>query len=409
MKINFHLISIVIITSFLLGCNNPQSTDAKTYGKVDSLFISAVNNLEIAGAVALIAHHDSIIYNKAFGYRNIEAGTKIEENDIFRLASMTKALTAVAILQLQEQGKLRVSDYVYEYLPEFKNPQILEKVLPDSSFSAKPAEADITIHQLLTHTSGIGYGFQDDRYNALILKNNVSEGFGYDTRTARENIRKIAALPLLHEPGEAYTYSLSFDVLGVIIEEVSGLRYDKYITENILRPCNMNDSYFIIPDEQRHRLPNVYEPTEDGGIQLSSYPDTTYPCLNNRRFFSGGADLCSTAKDYYLFLKMLKNKGQINGHPVLQEESVKAILSKQSALNEGESYQGYAAWITNELGAQKGENNEGSYGFGGFFDTYSWTDPKADFSAVLLLQMYPNNNKKIHEKFQTLTYDLFQQ
>ncbi|MBK3516865.1 serine hydrolase domain-containing protein [Carboxylicivirga marina] len=408
MKINL-LISISIVVSILLGCKNNYSPENYHFSHIDSMFNAAVLNNEIPGAVALISHHDQIIYHKAFGYNTIHDNERQKVNDIFRLASMTKALTAVAVLQLQEQGKLHVDDFVHQYLPEFKEPQLLIEVLPDSNFVAQAAKSEITIHQLLTHTSGIGYGFQDDKYNALILKNNVSEGFGFDNRTSRNNIKKIAALPLLHEPGEAYTYGLSFDVLGVLIEEVSGLRYDDYITQYILTPCGMSDSYFIIPEAHHHRLSTVYEPNEDGGLQIASYADTTYPCLTDRQFFSGGADLCSTAKDYHLFLQMLGNSGTINGQQVLGPESVHAMLSKQSSLAEENSYQGYAAWVTNKQGSQTGLTNEGTYGFGGFFDTYSWTDPKAEISAVLLLQMYPNNKHNIHEQFQQLSYELIKE
>lgn len=409
MKINRILFSIGLAISLFYGCKNKHIEDYQSLSRIDSLFTAAVVNNEIPGAVALISYQNQIIYHKAFGYNTIHDKEIQRVDDIFRLASMTKALTAVAILQLQEQNKLQVDDYLYQYLPEFKNPQLLLEVLPDSNFTAQPAQSEITIHQLLTHTSGIGYGFQDDKYNALILKNNVSEGFGFDSRTSRENIKKIAALPLLHEPGEAYTYGLSFDVLGVLIEEVSGLRYDEYITQHILKPCGMTNSYFIVPETHQHRLPTVYEPFNEDKLQVSSYADTTYPCVKERQFFSGGADLCATAKDYYLFLQMLANQGTINGNLVLQPTSVAAMLSKQSPLAEEDSYQGYAAWVTNTQGAQSSCTNKGAYGFGGFFDTYSWNDPEAELSAVLLLQMYPNNNHRIHEQFQQLTYNLLKQ
>jgi CubicO group peptidase (beta-lactamase class C family) len=409
MKNTIYIFFLGVVVPLFLSCNAQQSSDGYDFREIDSLFQTAVENQEIPGAVALIAHHNKILYQRAFGYRNIAERDEQKANDIFRLASMTKALTAAAILQLQEQDKLHVHDYLHYYLPEFKDPQILLDITADSSFTSKPALSDITIHQLLIHTSGIGYGFQNDDYNALIIKNKISEGFGFDERTSHENIRKLAELPLLHEPGEVYTYGLSYDVLGVLIEVISGQRLDEYITEKILIPCGMHDSYFIIPEDERYRLPSVYQPgNHNRGIELSTYRDTLYPCLDNRQFFSGGADLCSTAKDYFLFLKMLSNSGSINGHRILQPQSVDAMLSKQTELSEDESYQGYAAWIINAKGACKGPFNIGTYGFGGFFDTYSWTDPTTELSAVLLLQMYPNNTHRIHEKFQNLIYEMMQ-
>jgi CubicO group peptidase (beta-lactamase class C family) len=161
-----------------------------------------------------------------------------------RMASMTKGLTAVAVFQLLEQGSLQLEDPVSRFIPEFRNPTVLIEILPDSAFTAKPAAGEITIGQLLTHTSGIGYGFQDQRYNALIIKNNISEGFEDDDRTSLENIRRLAKIPLLFEPGEKYTYGLSFDVLGVIVEIVSGMRFDQHIKKHILDPLEMDNSYF---------------------------------------------------------------------------------------------------------------------------------------------------------------------
>ena len=177
-------------------------------------------NNEIPGAVAYINRNGKEVFFKAYGYRNLENKVPMHKDDIFRMASMTKALTAVAILQLYERGLLFLDDKVSKYITEFRNPQVLIDVLPDSSFTSKSASSEITIRQLLTHTSGIGYGFQDERYNALVIKNNISEGFEDDDRTSLENIQRIAIL--LFRSGEKYTYGLSYDVLGVVIETISG-------------------------------------------------------------------------------------------------------------------------------------------------------------------------------------------
>jgi len=329
----------------------------------------------------------------------------MQKNDIFRMASMTKGLTAVAVLQFYEQGLLSLDDKVSKYIPEFKNPRILVTILPDSSFTSKPAKTEITIRQLLTHTSGIGYGFQDDKYNALVIKNNISEGFEDDSRTSLENIQRIAKLPLLCEPGEKYIYSLSYDVLGVLIEKVSGMRFDNYIKKNILDPLGMTNSYFIIPEKEQYRLVTAYQPAENvKGLERTSYPDTAYPCIKTRQYFSGGADLCSTAEDYAKFIRMIKNKGIYNNTRILGERFIEMMLSKQTAFDDGNSDQGFAAWVTNAKGAAEGPMTVGAFGFGGFWDTYGWADPKGDFVAVLLLQMYPGNKYKIHEKFKVITY-----
>ncbi len=393
----------------LLSCLNERNKSVQTADylseRLDSLLHGAVVSEEIPGAVAFVSLDGKAIYHKAFGWRHMGKQILLEKNDIFRIASMTKGLTALAILQLNEKGLIHLDDELNQFIPEFNDPQILIEVLPDSTFTSRPAEKEITIRQLLTHTSGIGYGFQDDRYNALVIKNNVSEGFEDDSRTSIENARKIAGLPLLFEPGEKYVYSMSYDVLGVVIEQVSGMRFDTYIKQHVLDPLGMENSYFIIPETDQNRLVTVYQPKEVGaGLELTSYPDTNYPVIPTRQFFSGGADLCSTAEDYSKFLQMLLNKGTYKQSQILDSPSVEMMLSKQTPFDDGNYHQGFAAWVINEKGGAEGPMGVGSFEFGGFYDTYSWADPEDNLVAVLLLQMYPGNKCSIHQKFQNLVY-----
>jgi CubicO group peptidase (beta-lactamase class C family) len=398
---------LMFFSGFSCSSNrNGETTAAHLFSQViDSLLQNAVATHEIPGAAACISLNGEAVYHQAHGWRNMESGVPLEKDDIFRMASMTKGLTAVAVMQLVEEGALRLDDEIYRYLPEFKNPQILIEVLPDSAFTGRPATGEITVRQLLTHTSGIGYGFQNERYNALIIKNDISEGFEDDTRDSYENIRRLAGLPLLFEPGEAYVYGLSYDVLGVLIEQVSGLRFDRYIEKHILDPLQMKDSYFMIPEEEQFRLVSVYQPAVEGpGIEPASYPDTAYPVINDRQFFSGGADLCSTAEDYARFLTMLVNDGELQGTRILRQSSVDTMLSKQTPFDDGGYDQGFAAWIINEKGAEHGPMGTGAFEFGGFYDTYSWADPQHHLVAVLLLQMYPTNAYSIHQKFQDAVY-----
>lgn len=408
-NITIVFVAIILLQSCYSTPKKVASTNLDHHKDLDSLLRTAVLNEEIPGVVAYISQHGHLIYHKAFGFQNIANKTPMQTNSIFRMASMTKALTAVAILQLVERGLLQLDDEIEQYLPEFKNRTILSKMHPDSTFSSIPTDQKITIRQLLTHTSGIGYGFQNEQYNALILKNNISEGFEDDDRTSYDNIQRIAQLPLLHQPGEKNTYGLSYDVLGVLIEKISNMRYDQYIKRYILKPLDMNDSYFTIPEREQHRIPSVYQPSETAnGLETASYPDTIYPVIKTKQYFSGGADLCSTAEDYAKFIRMIKNKGIHQGKHVLGERYIDMMLSKQTDFDDEEADQGFATWVTNKKGAAKGPLSLGSFGFGGFFDTYSWVDPQHDFVAVLLIQMYPNNQHHIHEKFQAITYGIIE-
>ncbi|MCX6225277.1 MAG: serine hydrolase [Bacteroidia bacterium] len=400
---------ILLLLLIITACSQSNKTEvqitARRTNLVDSLLNHAVNNQEVPGAVAFISQNGKIVFHQSYGYRNLEYKLPLLRNDIFRMASMTKGLTAVAVLQLYERGLLLLDDPVSKYIPEFRNPQVLIDILPDSGFTAKPASGEITIRQLLTHTSGIGYGFQDERYNKLIIKNNISEGFEDDDRTSLENIRRLGKIPLLYDPGVKYTYGLSYDVLGVVIEIVSGLRFDRYIKQFILDPLGMDDSYFVVPEKEQYRLVTAYQPAEKGnGLELTTYPDTVYPRIKTRRYFSGGADLCSTAEDYGKFIQMVMNKGVYNHTRILGERFIKMMLSKQTRLDDGSSDQGFSAWVTNEKGAAKGPMTLGSFGFGGFWDTYGWADVKGNFVAMLLLQMYPTNKFQIHEKFKKIVY-----
>lgn len=405
----------ILVLSSVLSCNQKNNLAGKDKNnpierRIDSLFDTAVEKQEIPGAVALIKHKDGILFHKAYGFRNIQTETEQQKNDLFRLASMTKGLTAVAILQLNERKLLGLDDDIAKYIPEFANLTILDTVYIDSSFTSHPATKKITVRQLLTHSSGIGYGFQNENYNKLVVHNSVSEGFCSDNRSSLENTHKIAALPLLQEPGTGFIYSLSYDVLGTLIEVVSGMRYDKYIESNLLDPLEMYDSYFLIPAEQRSRLVSVYEPSDKGdSLVQATYSDINYPFIDHKEFFSGGADLCGTAEDYSHFIQMIMNKGTYNGKRILSPESVVKMLSKQTDFEDGGSDQGFAAWVTNEKGAEGSLMTKGSFEFGGFFDTYSWADPNLEFNAVLLLQMYPNNNANIHHKYKKLVYDMLHQ
>lgn len=395
---------IMVLSSMPLLCQTIAKRVPPDLMPVDSLLKAAVQQHKISGAVALVEWNGEILMHSAFGYSNIEEGQRMETNSIFRLASMTKGLTAVAVLQLAEKGLIDLDAPVEAYLPEFGDMKVLDSVLKDSSFLSSPAVNEIQIRHLLTHTSGIGYGFQDEQYNMLVIQNGVSEGFCEDSRSSAENTKLIAGLPLLAEPGERYIYSMSFDVLGTIVEKVSGKRFDNYIAEHIMLPLEMHDSYFVIPKDKRQRLVAVYEPDESDGLRRTRYTDIEYPLIDHRRFFSGGADLCGTAGDFLNFMTMIENRGLGKDIRILGSRYVDMMLSKQSDLAEEDSYQGFGTWITNHNGEIRGPFNQGTFGFGGFFDTYAWVDPAAGLKAVLLLQMYPANEDSVHEKFQNLVY-----
>jgi len=411
MSIGIGFISIIIF-SLLTYCgsdnkNKNNSSFSNTHS-LDSLLLSAVENQEIPCATAFISINGEMVYHKGFGFNNIESGEKLDKTDIFRIASMTKSVTSVATMQLIEKGLLSLDDRLSKYLPEFKNPTVLIDLLPDSTFTSKPAKSEITIRQLLTHTSGIGYGFQSEIYNAMMVKNGISEGFEEKPITTRENMKRLAEIPLLHDPGEKYTYSMSMDVMGAVIEVVAGESLDKYYYDNIFEPLGMKDTYFIIPTDEADRLVTVYEYNNDkSGFIKATYPMTQYPVQGAHTFLSGGADLSSTVKDIGILGEMLLNKGTYNGVKIIEPASVDIMTSRQSEHNWWDYDIGFGVSVVTKAGAeQKKLMSEGAYDWGGFFDTYGWVDQQKGMVAILFLQMYPTNEYEIHQKFQHITYEI---
>lgn len=371
--------------------------------KLDSLFRKAIQSKKIPGAVALVAEAGELVYHKALGYNNIAASRRQTTDDLFRIASMTKPITAVAAMMLYEEGKFQLDDPLAKHLPAFANPQILDEVnLEDSTFTAHPAAYEITIRQLFTHSSGIGYGFQDEKLMAIFEKAGITEGFEERDILLKDNVDRIAQIPLLHEPGEKFTYGLNSDVLGYLVELWSGLPLDSFLHKRIFAPLGMNDTHFYLPEQKASRLTEVYM-SSDTGVVLTDYPLIHYPIRGAKRYLSGGADLSCTAHDYYRFCQMLLNRGTLDGHQILKAETVD--LMTRTHLESGEEDMGLGFGImSSKSGSSKKARSIGSYSWGGFFTTTFWIDPKEDLIAILLLQMYPFKDWEIVEGFEALIY-----
>ena len=280
---------------------------AERLARIDVILNDAIKQNEIPGAVALIAKNGKIVYYKAFGMADNESKRALKRDDIFRIASQTKAITSTAVMMLWEEGKFKLDDPVSKYIPEFKNARILDSLIErDSSYTSKPADKAITIRHLLTHTSGIGYGFidGDNRFKKIYQKAKVVDAFTTQSLTIGENIKKLAKLPLHHQPGEKFTYSEGLDVLGYLIEIVSGKPLDQFFRERIFAPLGMDDTWFYLPPSKYNRLVSVQTKKDDRWVKYpaTSFYDPEYPIKGAKTFFSGGAGLSSTAKDYASFL-----------------------------------------------------------------------------------------------------------
>lgn len=360
--------------------------------KIDAMIAEEIDNGNLPGAVALIARNGKIVFHKSYGMANAEKKKQLQKDAIFRIASQTKAITSTAVMMLWEEGKFQLDDNISKYIPEFGEAQILDTFNEaDSTYTTKPAENQITIRDLITHTSGIGYGVidGDERFKKMYSKAGITDLFTTNNITIAESVKKLATLPLHHEPGEAFTYSEGLDVLGYFIELVSGMPFDEFLKTRIFEPLNMQDTWFYLPSEKHDRLVTVQK-KENG--KWVNYPitfyDTDYPKKGAKSFFSGGAGLSSTAKDYATFLQMYLNEGELNGVRLLSRTTVRSILGNQiGEIWDGPKHHGLAFSVVNEKGEVSGGlGSDGTFEWGGYFNTQYFADPKEKVIGILMKQ-----------------------
>ena len=321
--------------------------------RIDKMLQQSIDSGWIAGAVGFIARDGKIVYNKAFGVNDIETKSPMRTDDIFRIASQTKAITSVAVMMLFEEGKFLLDDPISKYIPEFANPRVLDQFNEkDTTYTTIPANREITIRDLLTHTSGIDYaGIGSMNMRAIYAKSGIPAVFGSDKIILGDKIKALGKLPLAHQPGEKFTYGLNVDVLGYLVEVLSGESLDQYFQKHIFEPLGMTDTYFYLPSSKFERLVTVY--TEDDRHHFVKWTDQTllgiavnYPMVEGT-YFSGGAGLSSTIKDYATFLQMLLNKGEYNGKRLLSRRTVELMTTNQIGdLNLGRDKFGLGFQIT---------------------------------------------------------------
>lgn len=408
------VVSLILISAYSCA----QSTELKEASplsvrvseerltRIDKMIQQNIDSGWIAGAVGFIARDGRIVYDKSFGLNNVEKKTLLRRDDIFRIASQTKAITSVAVMMLFEEGKFLLDDPISKYIPEFANPVVLDKFNEkDTTFTTIRAKREITIRDLLTHTSGIDYaGIGSSKMNAIYAKSGIPTGFVSEKIILGDKMRKLGKLPLIHQPGERFTYGLNVDVLGYLVEVLSGETLDHYFHTHIFEPLGMNDTYFYLPESKYSRLVKVS--VEDKNHQLinaqGSFVD--YPLVSGT-YYSGGAGLSSTIKDYATFLQMLLNKGEYNGKRILSRRTVELMTSNQIGdLNLGWNKFGLGFEITTVAGQSKLGISEGSFAWGGYFATTYWVDPKEHLVCLLFMQQSPLSHSEIQDKFKAMVY-----
>jgi CubicO group peptidase (beta-lactamase class C family) len=384
-----------------------EGLSAERLSRIDTVMNSYVREGKIPGVVALVARHGKVVYYKSFGKQDIESNKAMPLNAEFRIASMSKAITSTAIMTLYEQGYFLLTDPISKYIPEFKNPMVVIKSSASDTGILVPAKSEITIRELLNHTSGITYG--DGLQRTYYAKAGMTVGLLPTAGTLKEMIKKLAKLPLLSNPGEEFHYGMSVDVLGYLIEVLTHKSLDTYLRESIFEPLNMHETYFTLPKDKFPRLVSLYK--MNGGGQLEKVTKYfPYPAVQN--YYSGGAGLVSTAADYSRFAQMLLNKGQLRGVRILSPKTVDLMTSnsigdlfifnpfKHNGIM-GDKF-GYGFGLRTQRGVYDELESIGAFGWDGAFYTRFWVDPKEDMFAIFMSQMDSYWDETLIGKFRVL-------
>ena len=388
---------------------NGGGVSAERLARIDRFLQQHVDDNRIGGAVALVLKDGRPIYERAFGWRDKEAGARMTTDTIFRIASQTKAITSVAILVLLEEGKLALGTPVSEFIPAFAKTQVAVK--GDVGITTVPARRAITIRDLLTHTAGISYGTDAmvaSQYEAKGL--GPAAGFGWYTADKDEDtcttMERLASLPFVAQPGESYVYGYNTDILGCVVERASGMPLDKFVAERITGPLAMKDTHFFLPPKQRDRLAAVYASGPDGRIVRA--PDGArgqgHYVEGPRRNFAGGAGLLSTAHDYARFLEMIRHGGALDGTRILSPRTVALMTTNQVGTIHSTAGLGFGLGFetVDRYGAYS-LSSVGSYRWGGAYGTSYSVDPEAGLVLVFMCQLMPGRTE-LGQRFPNLVY-----
>ncbi|MDH5316000.1 MAG: beta-lactamase family protein [Gemmatimonadota bacterium] len=375
--------------------------------RIDSLVTDLIAQKKIPGAVVYIARHGKVAYHRAWGYRDTETRDPLRKDDIFRMASQSKAIASLAVMMLWEEGRFGLDDPVSRYIPEFAKPTVLKTFNPaDSSYTTEPAGREITIRQLLTHTSGLDYAaIGHDEFRAIYAKAGVPSGIGNDHYTIGEKMKVLGKLPLRSKPGTEFNYSLSIDVLGYLVEVVSGLPFDRFLRTRIFDPLGMNDTWFYLPKDRASRLVALHNGESGVAVPMKGLVfdgvDPDYPNLAGT-YFSGGAGLSGPVEDYARFLQLFLNGGEYNGVRLLSPKTVQLMLTDQTPNMDTEFGLGFG--LETEANDYRSPKSVGSFSWGGAFATTYWADPKEDLVALIYTNMYNPRTVNYADRFTTFTY-----
>lgn len=385
MKKHLYLLSaLVLVLSLVISCGPvSQSATPEQVGlSSDTLALATqkmqefVDSGKWAGITALVMKDDQIVYNERFGYALVKDSLPLEENTIFRIFSMTKPVTAVALMTLYDEGKFELDDKLSTFIPEFSDVMVYNA----ETESLEAQENELSIRHLLTHTSGMVYGWGQSHVDSLYR----ATGVGNWDATIGDKVKIMTTLPLKFQPGTAWEYGLSIDVAGYLVEVLSGLPLDEYFKTKIFDPLNMDDTGFFVPEEKHDRLSGLYYRDDEGKVQQGGFMTDMFN--EDPVHFSGGGGLVSTMEDYLSFCHMLLNGGTLDGVRVLEEATAKMIMSDQ--LPETVNYRdGSGHGLSGSVVLESGE-----YSWGGAASTSFWIDPSNQMIVIAYAQLMPSDH-----------------
>ena len=412
-----YLSSLLIAFFFVLPLTQAQDSymsspedvgmSAERLSRIGSHFQSYLDENKFAGMQTLVARKGKIIHFESMGFADKESGKKMDESSIFRIYSMSKPITSVAIMMLYEEGKLNLDDPVHKYIPSFK--KMAAVVKDDKSGETEPVKNPMRIVDLLTHTSGLGYGWGKGTYVDSVYR---ATGFWFE-QSMMGFADKVATMPLYFQPGTGWRYGISTDILGIIVEVASGQSFDVYLKENIFTPLGMEDTFFEVPQEKVDRFTTCYKPKLMGGIDVQDHPSKSR-FAKTVTMFSGGGGLLSTSEDYFKFCQMLLNGGELDGKRLLSPKSIELMTAVHT---EGIKHAGgpvvhptdafgfgLGFSVTKDLAATNNLGSEGTYGWGGAAGTYFRIDPKEDLIIIQMIQLMPYAHLNHQREFHSLVY-----
>ena len=375
--------------------------------RINAVMQRYVDEKKLAGIVTLIARRGEIVHMETFGKADLAADRPMQRDALFRIYSMTKPITSAAALMLFEEGRFRLTDPVAQYIPAFAEVKVLDHSAGTGGRTVAPVRP-ITIRDLMTHTAGLSYGFDECHIDELYREHVWKPLETHPDLPLADFVGKIAELPLAHQPGTRFRYSVATDVLGYLVQVVSGMPFDLFLKQRLFEPLGMNDTGFYVPPEKQDRLSVNYGPDKQGGLKVIDPPEHS-PFLRPGRAPFGGMGLVSTAGDYLRFAQMLLNKGRWGATCLLGRKTLELMTTNHlpdgvHPFDDPAMGFGLGVSVLLNLGKAQTLGSPGNFGWGGAANTNFWVDPQEALVGVLMLQFMPSDTYPVTPEFRILTY-----